>query len=156
MKLDRKGLMNHLLASVDQDIEAQERMLLLLAEQERTVLEEHPEGVVNATAAIESELESYGARREQLFSCFGELFGVPAGGLTLSMIVERFGAGSEGLARRRSRLRECTAKVVRKQRFVAALLREHRRFITDLLGLILTDETGNPVQEEGALIDARA
>ena len=54
----------------------------------------------------------------------------------------------------RNELREATARVVRQNRRVAALVGLHRRVNQEILELVLADEDSNPLRQTGALVDA--
>ena len=71
-------------------------------------------------------------------------------------IAERFGSNAERLLELRDQLEEVTRETQRLGRKVGALIGVHRRVTRDVLETLLTDENGNPMNDEGTLVDARA
>ena len=159
-----QSLMNHLESCMRDHVGAQNRMITLLEEQERCVLEERPAAVELATQALSAELRTVPertARRDKILARFALAWGVAAGSLTLSSVADRFGAGESGgdsgkLRELRDELREATAKCMRLNRRVSALVRLHRRVMLDVIDSLLSDEENDPMRETGTLLSAEA
>jgi FlgN protein len=158
--MDTRTLLNRLEACVQEEIRAQERMLGLLARQERAIVENRAGALEEATQAVEREILSSvgrGARREAVIEGLARAFGVPAAAMTLSSIAERAGSSGESLLRLRAELRACTAKVARQNRRVASLTRVHRRLVQDVLTALFQDEVAAAsLTACGTLVDAEA
>lgn len=169
MSLDRKLWINQLLAWVQTEIEEQKGMLTALEEQERCMSGGTPQEAEAATQQLLDTMDSEGARRSRLTRILNRLaneMGLPASVLTLGSVTERLGGGpnaqeprdahAERLWELRGELRELAQEVSKRARVVAAVVRLQRSVVHDVLGALLTDEEGNPVQTEGTLIDASA
>lgn len=154
-----QALMNRLTACVRDDAAAQRRVLKLMEGQEQAILERQPARIERANAELEAELERVEPRnrlRGEVLDALAAHWGVPRGAVTLASVAERFGPGSEPLLQLRGELRLLAADVTRASRRLAALITMHRQIARDVIGLLLTDENGNPLEREGTLIDARA
>lgn len=156
---DLQALMNRLTACVREDADAQRRLLELMESQEQAILERRPERLEQANAELEAELlrvEPRSRLRDAVLHAFAAHWNVPGSAITLASVAERFGPGAETLLRLRGELRVLAADVKRASRRLAALIHMHRQIARDVIGLLLTDENGNPLEGEGTLIDARA
>lgn len=154
-----QSLMNHLEACMRDHVEAQNRMIALLQEQERSVLEERPPGVELATQALTAELRTVPERtqrRDKILARFALAWGVANGSLTLSSVADRYGEGSQRLRELRDELREATAQCMRLNRRVSSLVRLHRRVMLDVIDSLLADEENSPMKETGTLLNAQA
>jgi len=154
-----QSLMNHLESCMRDHVGAQNRMIVLLEEQERCVLNERPEAVELATKALGAELSTVPERterRDKILARFALAWGVAAGSLTLSSVAERFGEGADRLRELRDELREATALCMRLNRRVSALVRLHRRVMLDVIDSLLADEENSPMRETGTLLNAEA
>jgi hypothetical protein len=150
--MTQQSLINRLEAYLQEELQARERSLVFLKQQE--------EAIAEATHALERELLSNVARssrRDEVFQGLGRLWNVPASAMTLTSIAERMGVGSDRLRSLRDRLRNRTADVVRQNRRIAALTRVHRQLVQDVLGVLFQEEVeAQPLSAAGTLIDAEA
>jgi len=148
---------NRLEAVMREEVSGQRRILALLREQESAVIARGPERLVEITTSLEEELSSAASRRlrrEPIVRALAKLFGVAVSALTLGSLCQRLGADAAKLQSLREELRDVTARVVRQNRRVAALVGLHRRVNQEVLELVLADEDSNPLRQTGALVDA--
>jgi len=158
--MTQQSLINRLEACIQEELQARERTLDLLTQQEEAIVGNRSEKLAEATRVLERELLSNvdrSARRDEVFRCLGRLWGVPQSALTLSSIAERVGPGSERIRGLRDKLRDRTAEVVRRNRRIAALTRLHRQLVQDVLGVLFQEAAqAAPLSGAGTLIDAEA
>jgi len=148
---------NRLEASLRDELAGQVQLLELLRRQEAAVVARTADDLVEVTASIESELSSAAARRlrrEPILRKVAELMQLAPSSLTLRSIAERLGPEGVKLQALREELREATARVVRQNRRVAAVVGLHRRLNQEVLELVLAEEDSNPFERTGALVDA--
>ena len=74
--------------------------------------------------------------------------------LTLTSIAERLGPEGEAILQVRGALRDSAARVAREGRRLGRLLSVHRQLARETIEILLTDEHGNPLHDEGTLVDA--
>ena len=152
-----QSLLNRIEVQVQLDLEAEQRkrgLLDLLAAAVRTG---KPSEIQQATESLKEEIDggrTRATKRTALLEACAEHFGVPASCITLASIAERAGAGGERLVSLRSELRDAAAGVARMHRGLSAAIRCQRRVIGDALAILLADENGNPMNEQGMLVDA--
>lgn len=148
---------NRLEAILREELAGQREMLELLRRQESAVVARTPEALIAVTAEIEAAVSSASSRRvrrEPVVRRLAELMQVAPSSVTLGSLVVRLGEEGARLAELREELRDVTARVVRQNRRVAALVGLHRRINQEVLELVLADEHSNPMQRAGALVDA--
>jgi hypothetical protein len=156
-----QSLLNRLEAQVRADIDAQVRIQAQLDTLHVAVRSGSPSEIEAHFEALKAEATAgseRSAKRGLLFQALAAHYGVPATMVTLSSIAERVGPGGERLRELRAELRTATSLVVRMHRKLAASIRCQRRIHSDALAILLsgTDGTrGNPLIEEGTLVDAR-
>jgi len=155
-----QSLLNRLEAQVREDLDAQRRVQSILDALLGVVRSGSPAEITAHFGGLKREIESgseRAARRTALFQALAVQLGVPASMVTLSSIAERAGPAGEHLCELRVELRAAAALVVRTHRKLAATLRCQRRIMNDALAILLSDksgESGNPLIEEGTLVDA--
>lgn len=155
--MDLGSLRNHLLGWARDELASQERLSALLALQEEATVAHDVQAVEKHTAAIQVELgnaASRAKRRETVVQALATHWNVPASVLTLTSIAERLGPQAEAILLVRGDLRESAARVARQGRRLGRLLSVHRQLARETIEMLLTDEQGNPLHDEGTLIDA--
>jgi len=155
--MDLGSLRNHLLGWARDELASQGRLAALLVLQEEAAVAHDVQQVEEQTAALKSELGRAPRRAERRGTVIRALaahWNVPASQLTLTSIAERLGTEGEPLLQVRSDLREMAAQVARRGRRLARLLSVHRQLARETIELLLTDEQGNPLEDEGILVDA--
>lgn len=154
-------LINHLEANIREELAAQDRLLMLLEEQEQAIIAGLSEGVSIASKALDSESAGAARRtvsRKRLVKGISEAWHVPSGAMTLGSIAERAGERGKRLSELRSDLREKANEVARKNRRVASVARLHHQVIREVINTIFRDDEGGYLDGEaaGTLIDAEA
>jgi hypothetical protein len=147
----------HLCAIVRDDVAGHERLLVALETQEAAVHDHDPEALAAATELVANELEASagrGVKRLRLMRAFAERFGVAGGAVTLGSIAARLGESGATLAELRVRLKDLAQRVADRNRRVASLVAMHRHVTNEILEGVLADGDGNPVHEQGVLLDA--
>ena len=171
---DFRSTLHHFEACVRADLEGQTRTLSLFEQQIESLRAGGREELEESTRAIEIEQVSAterARRRERFLLAMTSHWGIAAGSLSLSSVVERLEAdpSTRALALRlremRTELRRVTSVVARTGRKLAALIRVRRQVLADALTLLLSeaDEPAATVEarpmaapriKKGALIDA--
>lgn len=152
-------LLRHLSKQVDEELEAQRRLLGLLETQEAAIVAGKPPAIVEAGRAVEEEMAGSGQRarrRDVLLEGFANLWEVKPGTLTFSSVIERTGGSADGLASVRDDLREVTAKVTRQARRIRTLASAHQRLTLDILEALFGSETEGGISDGGVLVNAEA
>ena len=155
--MDLGSLRNHLLGWARDELSSQGRLSALLERQEEATVAHNVGQVEEHTAAIQAELgraPRRAERREAVVQGLAKHWQVPASQLTLTSIAERLGTGGEPLLQVRSDLRDMAAKLARQGRRLGRLLAVHRQLARETIEILLTDEQGNPLHDEGTLVDA--
>lgn len=163
MKLE--ALVIQLEAVVQEELNAQARMLELLNAQKSAVALGGSPDVRRAADAIEGALATEpgrGRRRAALLEQLARHFGVRAGTLTLTSIRDR--AAAEGVAidrldRLRQELRRATADVLRAGRQITAVARYHQGVMEEVMGILCANgasQAGAKDHDRGRLVDATA
>ena len=155
--MDFGSLRNHLLGWARDEVAGQRRLLATLELQEEATIAHDVGRVDEHTAAIQAELgraPGRAERRETLVQALAAHWNVPASVLTLTSIAERLGPEGESLLQVRSDLRDIAARVARQGRRLGRLLSVHRQLARETIEILLTDEQGNPLHDEGTLVDA--
>ncbi len=133
-------------------------MLALIERQERTLCANEPDGLSEATAALEPELAAQGERvekRRRLFAVLAAHWQADPEALSLASILERC-PEQPGLAALRDELRRSTTELLRRNRRFSSLAAAQRRLVEELVLALL--EAGQPASRKhrGALVDAEA
>ncbi len=158
-----QALLNRLEAQVREDLDSQRRVQSILDALAGVVRSGSPVEIAGHFGGLKREIQcgsERATRRTTLFQALAVQFGVPTSMVTLSSIAERAGPAGEQLCALRLELRAAAALVVRTHRKLAATLRCQRRILNDALAILLSDksgmsgESGNPLIEEGTLVDA--
>lgn len=152
-----QGLLNRLEAQARLDLEAEKAALQCLERLVDVVRAGSVAELESATLAIKSELESGQARalrRRALIESCAQHFGIAASLVTLGSLCERLGPPAAKLLDLRTELRAVAANIAHINRKLTAAIRLQRRIINDALAILLSDENGNPVDEQGTLINA--
>ncbi len=155
--MDLGSLRNHLLGWARDELASQERLSTILQLQEEATVAHDVTRVDEQTAAIQEELKrapGRAQRRERLVRALATHWNVPASVLTLTSIAERLGPEGEAILQVRSDLRDSAARVAREGRRLGRLLAVHRQLARETIEILLTDEHGNPLHDEGTLVDA--
>ena len=155
--MDLGSLRNHLLGWARDELASQGRIAALLARQEEAAVAHDVRRVEEATAAIQAELGRAPRRAERrgtVIQALATRWKVPAGQLTLTSIAERLGPEGQPLLQVRTDLRDMAAQLARQGRRLGRLLSVHRQLARETIEILLTDEHGNPLHDEGTLVDA--
>ncbi|MBJ02696.1 MAG: hypothetical protein CMK00_07490 [Planctomycetes bacterium] len=158
MKSER-SLLNHLESCVEEDLAAQKRLVLLLADQEAAIVSNDAGALALATEALEGELRLAPTRsggRERVLRGLARAWGIHRSALTLSSVAERAKEGGERIGDLRQDLRAATAEVARASRRMAALTTLHRNVVRDVIDALLGAEHESPVLSAGTLVNAEA
>ena len=152
-------LLRHLRTQVNEELEAQRRLLALLETQQSAIAAAQSPEIVAAGLAVEAELGSAGTRarhRDVLLEGFANLWGLEPGSLTFSSVIERAGAEAEDLVSVRNDLRTITSEVTRKARNIRTLASAHQRLTMEILEVLFASESDGSVAAGGVLVDAEA
>jgi hypothetical protein len=155
--MDLGSLRNHLLGWARDELASQGRLSALLELQELAAVAHDVEQVKEHTAALQAELGRAPRRAERrgtVIQALASHWNVSAGQLTLTSIAERLGPEGDPLRQVRSDLRDMAARVARQVRRLGRLLSVHRQLARETIEILLTDEKGNPLHDEGTLVDA--
>jgi hypothetical protein len=157
---DVRALANRLIAWLQEELGAQQRLRGLLVEEERAIRAADADALSAAALRVEEEVRAGAARerrRGELMRAFGRAFGADPRALSLTSLAERLGAGTreaEAVLHVRGELRQVAAEVARLGRRIASLARYHDKLFTELMGTLLGVEASRS-NEGGVLIDAR-
>ncbi len=157
--MNENSLLNHLTAYVQDEIAVRRRTLDLLSRQEAGIQNNDPGATAKAVEAIEQEMKGNSRRNSKRVGLIKKLalcWSLPADALTLGSIVERAGARAGMLAELREELRALTAKVLKRNRRLSALIGMHRRVIKEVIDTVLHEQVGAVMNGAGSLIDAEA
>ena len=152
-------LLRHLRTQVNEELEAQRRMLQLLEHQESAISAAQAPEIVAAGVAVEAELASAGTRgrhRDVLLEGFANLWSLETGTLTFSSVIERAGPEAADLVSVRNDLRSVTSEVTRKARNIRTLASAHQRLTMEILEVLFASESTGSVEAGGVLVDAEA
>ena len=156
---DEQRLLNLLDANVRAELRTRRRMLELVTQQERGVLDNRRDDVQSALRELETELvraAAHAAARKRLLSDFGARWGVDPGVLTLGSVAERLGPRAANLAALRIELRELVAQLARRNRRLGALVSMLRRIVRDVVNTVLGDPSGDAFRTAGTVLSAEA
>jgi len=161
-----RSLMNRLESCVAADLEGQRRIAAALGAVQEAVLRRDREALGASGAALEREVAGgrrRNAQRTTVLAALAAHWNVARPALTLRSVAERFGPGvlggpgepgAERLLALRDDLRAASAEVVRASRRTFALLALHRDLLRETLELLLGASGENPLEVEGAILDA--
>ena len=158
---DVRGLANRLIAWLQEELGAEQRLRALLEDEERAIRAVDTAALNAAAALVEEEVRGSVARerrRTELMRAFGRAFGADPRALSLTRLAERLGAGTreaEAVLQLRGELRQAAAEVSRLGRRIASLARYHDKLFAELMGTLLGVGATRST-EGGVLIDARA
>ncbi|MCP5022417.1 MAG: hypothetical protein GY930_11655 [bacterium] len=154
-----QALNNHIIAWIRNEIAAQDIRLTSLRELCDSMSRRDPQVVEETLARVEKEDESSRARetkRKAIFEGFGEYWQVNPNVLTLRSIAERMGDTGADLMALRLELAEKVKSVNEASRMVSATAHMHRAVILDVLNVLFDGNAGDPLEEQGRLLDAEA
>lgn len=157
---DLEPLLERLEDCIKGDIEAQRNTLATLEAQRVAIEKEHIEGVELTTAEMVEQMrgmQERDQRRQQIVEAFARALGQSAESLTLSMVVQLAGSRADDLAQLRQELRNLSARVIRENRRLSALVGMRRRIVTDVIDSLLQGNDGSgETRPGGVLINAEA
>lgn len=163
MNAREQQLLRRLESYLQLEIGVQSNLLACLDVQATALTTGTADEILAATESLGLEFRTMDARskeRSDILRSLGQHFGVEAGTLTLSSIVERLGEAAQGIAQQRIQLRELAGQVVRKSRRTSALARAHGQILGSALEQTLQqnlpDSGGARLEEGGALVNAEA
>ncbi len=154
-----QALHNHIIAWIRNEIASQDIRLASLRELCESMSRRDPQVVEQILARVEKEDESSRARetkRKAIFEGLGKHWQVNPNVLTLRSIAERMGEAGADLMALRSELSEKVKKVNEASRMVSATAHMHRAVILDVLNVLFDGNAGDPLEEQGRLLDAEA
>jgi len=154
-----QSLANHLEEQLRLEISANVALVECIEAQESALRAQDPEAFTTAVARTEQELvqgRGRTKRREELLEQLARTWDVPVTTLTLGGVARRLGARGETLEALRLDLRQAVARVIRRNRRLAALIGLHRRINTDICQLVLGCDSPEQVEDGGALVNAEA
>ena len=114
------------------------------------------EQVVTQGSELCKASDQVARRRKQLVAELAAHWKVPATALTLGGVVRRAGNTGTRLGVLRAELRSSVAKVIKRQRRLAALIGLHQRINADVMQIMLGCESQDQVRQGGSLVNAEA
>ncbi len=153
-------LIEQLVACIRTDIDAQRSTLETLEAQRAAIQNERLDGIEDATAAMVEQMRGMQDRdrnRQRLVEAFAKELGQPIEQLTISMVAQLAGIQADELMDLRQQLRNLSARVIRENRKLSALVGMRRRIVTDVIdSLLQSDEADGDRRPGGVLINAEA
>lgn len=156
------GLVIQVEAWAREELGQQRELARLLERQEGAVSENDTTALVETSELIQRQLRSgtgRDRRRRQILERLAAELGVAPGTLTLSSIAARAaerGLPVDGLRALQAELREESARVLRRGRRLAAVARNHRAFLDEVLRILAPQgAAGDARGDQPVLLDAR-
>lgn len=154
-----QALHNHIIAWIRNEIASQDIRLASLQDLRESMSSRDPQMVEERLAKV--QLEDGGTRaretkRKAIFEAFGKLWQINPNVLTLRSIAERMGDEGADLMALRSELSKTIKSVSDASRMVSATAHMHRAVILDVLNVLFDGNAGDPLEEQGRLLDAEA
>lgn len=154
-----QALWNHLCAWIRDEIAAQECRLASLEELRASMSQRDPsvlEGILERVQEQDKTSRSRDSRRKLIFEGLGKHWQLSASMLTLRSIAERMGDEGAELMEMREQLTNKLKEVALASRAVSATAHMHRSVILDVLSVLFEGHGGDPMNEQGRLLDAEA
>lgn len=154
-----RALWNHLCAWLRDETAAQEQRLTTLEELRASMSQRDPKVVDAMLEQIQQQddtIRGREKRRQAIFEALGKHWQVNANVLTLRSIAERMGADGAELLEMRGVLATQLKAVTVASRGVSATAHMHRSVILDVLNVLFEGHAGDPLEEQGRLLDAEA
>ena len=154
-----QALWNHLSAWIREETAAQEQRLASLEGLRESMAQRNPEvvdGILEGVQAQDKTSRSRETKRQAIFASLGKHWQVNPSLLTLRSIAERMGSQGAELMELRAQLAEKAKAVATASRMVSATAHMHRSVILDVLNVLFEGNAGDPMEEQGRLLDAEA
>ncbi len=154
-----QALWNHLSAWVREETAAQEQRLESLEQLRVSMAQRTPEvvdGILESVQEQDKTSRSRETKRKAIFESLGKHWQINPSLLTLRSIAERMGSDGEELMELREQLAEKAQAVTTASRMVSATAHMHRSVILDVLNVLFEGHAGDPMEEQGRLLDAEA
>ena len=154
-----KALFNHLTTWLREEIQAQRLRLDTLHNLRASMSEREPsrcERLIQMVQTQEKDAHSREARCQALFSRFAELWDLPEGSCTLRTVAVKFPEESAAILEQRAELQTLVQGIALEGKRVSATARMHRALVLDVLNAIFEPTSGDPLEEQGHLLDAEA
>ncbi|MBL4769819.1 MAG: hypothetical protein JKY61_01420 [Planctomycetes bacterium] len=154
-----QAIWNHLSAWIREETAAQEARLEVLEELRNSMSQRDPkvaEGILERLQNQDKTGIGRENRRQAIFASLGKHWQISASMLTLRSIAERMGDEGSELMELRNQLVEVVKKVTVGGRMVSATAHMHRSVILDVLSVLFDGHHGDPLEEQGRLLDAEA
>ncbi len=154
-----QAVLNHLLAWLRDEIAAQDSRLNSLKELCGSMSKRDPALVEQLLENVQKQdgtSRSRETKRKAIFEALGKHWQVNANLLTLRSIAERMGPSGSELRELRQELAGKAKRVIEASRMVSATAHMHRAVILDVLNVLFEGNDGDPLEEQGRLLDAEA
>ncbi|MFT5197894.1 MAG: hypothetical protein ACI87O_000538 [Planctomycetota bacterium] len=154
-----QAIWNHLSAWIRDESAAQETRLTSLRELRESMSQRDPQLLDDALAKVQEQdktSRSRETRRQAIFDSLGKHWQVSPNVLTLRSIAERMGEGGSELLEMRTELADKLKQVTEASRMVSATAHMHRSVILDVMNVLFEGHGGDPMEEQGRLLDAEA
>jgi hypothetical protein len=154
-----QALWNHLSAWIRDELAAQDARLNTLEELRASMSQRNPEALDQILQTVQEQdktSRSRETRRKTVFEGLGKHWQISPNVLTLRSIADRMGASGKELLELRGQLQEKVKSVSVAGRMVNATARMHRSVIVDVFDILFEGSGGDPMEEQGRLLDAEA
>ncbi len=154
-----QALWNHLSAWIREELAAQDIRLASLDELGDAMSKREPvlvEALLKKVQTQDVTSRSRETKRKAIFEALGKHWQINSKVLTLRSIAERIGPSGEELMQMRNELAEKAKGVSEAARMVSATAHMHRSVILDVLNVLFDGKGGDPLEEQGRLLDAEA
>jgi hypothetical protein len=152
----------HLQAWAQAEISAQSQLLEVLKAMEKAVRSGRAEQLEESGADLENSMlgnRQREGKRSSLMLSMARHYGVPAGTLSLSSVIERAqaeGHVTEPLASLRDRLRARVQEVAQSSHLLTVMAKHHQGVLGDLMKIIGASSAEEQSRNNGVLMDAKA
>ena len=156
---NEKAALNHLTAWLRDEIQSQEERAETLAELRLTLSKKDPsdcERVLERVHRQENQGRVAEKRCQAIFRALGLQWDVSPKVLNLRSIAERAGEDCLRILELRGELVEKLERVQMEGKKVSATARVHRGIILEVLNGLFDQKVGDPMEEQGRLLDAEA
>ena len=155
----QKAALNHLTAWLRDEIQFQGERVGTLATLRETLAKKDPsecEEILERVHAQEARGRSSEKRRLSIFKALGLQWNVSPTLLSLRSIAERAGDDGVRILEMRSQLAEKLQQVQSEGQMVSATARIHRGIILEVLNGLFDQKVGDPLEQQGRILDAEA
>ena len=153
------AVLNHLMVWLREEVDQQVRRKRALTDLCKAMSQPDPQGceaVLERVHQEESRSRARETKMRTIFQALGKLWGVSPKVLTLRSIAERSGSLGAEILELREALESIVREVGMEAKKVSATARIHRSVILEVLNTLFDSAAGDPMEEQGRLLDAEA